>query len=633
MKKLLIGLLLLTSVVVYARDINVLVTGQTEGVITNKNLVQNSGFEKGLGNWTPSAGTLSVNTTLANVGSGKQSAKWITTAASQTLKSDLVAIPAGLYGQNGLAQVYLQTAATDFVLSVSDGTNTLASLTIVGAGASQFQAYQINFVYPSSNNIQLVLTSASAQTIYIDDAFLNSAINISNVSQAQFVGSLNYAAATNCQWSRSSATFGNFSADTDCATPTVTGSASAPATKIPGITFTALPPGRYKFKAIGSFFDGVDNSEECYYRFSDGTNNMQSNGIGAAVTVSPLVEGEIEYSTAQSNITIQIQARAGVSQACDIYAAREGFYITVERIPTASQQAVTPDTQAMSWTGYHDGNCQWTKNVASVSTFVEFDPDLTACTFSQRTNQNFGTVTSYTSGGNSLPGIVFTPTKTGQYLACANLGGISATGANTTAYAFQLQDGNGTVISTQGFNIGPSNQGYYRGGYPLCGIININSLASTTLRVRGAGASARIDLLAPDTNYPSIEWSIVDISQNLPAPVLVGSVTSNSSGAERIERAKIGRTAGACSITTQSGSWLSSATANGTGVCDLVINNSIFSAEPTCNVTMVDAANQVGDSCFISTATAPSATFLKIDCGNTVAHVNHPFEIVCMGPR
>lgn len=73
--------------------------------------------------------------------------------------------------------------------------------------------------------------------------------------------------ASGCNWTGSSATFASFAADTDCATPTVTGSVTAPATDIPGIVLASAPAGTYKITAV---FTGTSTTGNPSFRLSDG---------------------------------------------------------------------------------------------------------------------------------------------------------------------------------------------------------------------------------------------------------------------------------------------------------------------------------------------------------------------------
>jgi hypothetical protein len=114
------------------------------------------------------------------------------------------------------------------------------------------------------------------------------------------------------------------------------------------------------------------------------------------------------------------------------------------------------------------------------------------------------------------------------------------------------------------------------------------------------------------------------------APLLVGSVTSNTSGMERIERARFSNS-GTCAATSQSGSWLGTPTDPGTGQCGVVIASGIFSSTPSC----VCSAEDAGGSVFGCVVNPSSATLVTVTTENTTtgAATDRQFHIICMGPR
>jgi hypothetical protein len=90
---------------------------------------------------------------------------------------------------------------------------------------------------PSSGSLSLRLVSVASNEpeVTIDDCYLGLAegFNVGEVSQAELVGTLTYAVTTNCSWSTTSGSYANFSADTDCPTPTTTGSLEYVGSKLP----------------------------------------------------------------------------------------------------------------------------------------------------------------------------------------------------------------------------------------------------------------------------------------------------------------------------------------------------------------------------------------------------------------
>ena len=119
-------------------------------------------------------------------------------------------------------------------------------------------------------------------------------------------------------------------------------------------------------------------------------------------------------------------------------------------------------------------------------------------------------------------------------------------------------------------------------------------------------------------------------------PMLVGSVTSNSSGLERIERAKLNCDAGSA-ITSQSGSWVSSIGNIASGACAVVVASGIFSSTPTCTATLNQAIGTftAGTQVLPTSATAFSVGCTYLNNGSSTVNncTSSDFDVVCIGPR
>lgn len=111
------------------------------------------------------------------------------------------------------------------------------------------------------------------------------------------------------------------------------------------------------------------------------------------------------------------------------------------------------------------------------------------------------------------------------------------------------------------------------------------------------------------------------------APILVGSVTSGTPIAERIERAKINNS-GSCSVGSQSGTWISSINRPSGGICDITFASGYFSAAPACTCTSESGS---GYLCIISTTSTTSG--ISIETANTSGVIDANFDIICMGPK
>lgn len=119
--------------------------------------------------------------------------------------------------------------------------------------------------------------------------------------------------------------------------------------------------------------------------------------------------------------------------------------------------------------------------------------------------------------------------------------------------------------------------------------------------------------------------------ENQNAPLLVGSVTSAALGSERHERIRIANS-GTPTITSQSGSWVSSLTDNGTGDVTINIASGIFSDVPTCTCMVEYTA--LARFCYINTTTTPSTTAVRFQVANDAGSgEDRNIAITCTGPR
>jgi len=600
--------------------------------VTNRGLI-NPGAELGKVGWSVSTGSFSIDTT--NKSKGNASFAWNASAASQTFTSSAVTIPDGLKGQNGVLSCRIKAASgtATHTLAPYDGTNNLATAQTITSSTSMFQRTSVNFIFPTSGTIAARFTSAADEpSINIDECYLDLAegYNISQVSQATVVASARWAATTSCDWSTTSTSFSNFGADSDCPSPTVEGNASAPSTKIPGLTFATLPEGDYYIVAKGAFLK-YNLDQYVWFRFSDGTNATTEQQIyvsGAIYAISPNIVGRLKLTSPQSNVTLQIQAKVQTSVAAHIDVgpvAGSPLEITVYRFPLSSEiayQASAGGLEAGDIVATAASSCP-------VGTIAADGSDVSRSGYPRlfsKLGTTYGTGDGSTTFG--LPdyrGIFIRGVGTSSKLDYSAGGDVSSSALGTyTNDAFQghFHSGNGN---------GSNEFIYNRGGSGV-----LSALASGTVydRTTTPGGTASTDGTngTPRTSsetrpfYTSVTYCIRTVPAT-PAPVLVGSVTSNSAGAERIERASINDT-GTCSIVSQSGSWVSSATVNGTGRCDLVITG--FSSRPSCTCTVTNAGT-ASRTCHINgTPTSTSVSPYTLNAG-TASSEN--FDIICMGPR
>lgn len=150
-----------------------------------------------------------------------------------------------------------------------------------------------------------------------------------------------------------------------------------------------------------------------------------------------------------------------------------------------------------------------------------------------------------------------------------------------------------------------------------------------------ARSSKAVRLLARLTITPAASFAWTANSTEISnAPFARGDVQSNSSSGLRFETATIAITgASACSITNQSGKWITSVSASSTN-CTLTLEGGIFSSTPVCVATL-DASNPSSAiTTRILSSPAISTTTVAIQCltsGAAAATCN--IFVMCAGPR
>jgi hypothetical protein len=329
----------------------------SEGFYTLKNLLKDSGGETTGGAaspyWTASGGTsFNRTSTSTKVARGNYALLFDASAASQTVTATAVAIPEGMKGKNGVVSCVFKatTGTATHTLTADDGSgNNFVTPVTIASSTTSFQRTSVNFIFPTSGNVRLKITSAADEPeTAIDDCYLGLAegFNVMQVSQAQYVGSVSAPGTTSCSWSTTSTTFTNFSAVAACPVPTADGSVSAPATKILGVLIPNYAPGEYLIIANAAFTrSNVDQYP--FFRFSDGTNvttEQASYVSGASYIQGGNLIGRIRNTTPQANVTIQVQARVSVSTASAfIDATTYPTNISIYRFPLSTDQAFRAD--------------------------------------------------------------------------------------------------------------------------------------------------------------------------------------------------------------------------------------------------------------------------------------------------
>jgi uncharacterized membrane protein len=395
-----------------------------------------------------------------------------------------------------------------------------------------------------------------------------------------------------------STSFAAFGTQTGCVYTSAKGVATAPSTNIPGFKFASLPAGDYAVEYEGQI-QSANAAVVGFYQFTDGTNTAreiaQVNTNGGYLGV-PSTKQTISYSSPQSNVTLQMYGKSASSNI-NIYGttANPGTF-RLWYFPSSSQQAVS-------------------------SAQADYSGATYALTASN--TQGFGTPTNASCthdrvGGNLLLNCKWTSGTVTASEARVNLpnGLISA---DTTRIPSLLALGS----LVQGSNAGTFAT--YVLIEPSVGYVSFGIQAASYSGLVKANAntfSASSNPLSFSVSIPIQGWS-----SNQRAPTLVGSVTSNATNAERIERAFVSATCSAspCTIASgNSGSWLTNITRTAAGTYSANFAAGVFSSAPSCMAWNHEANRYMISSGAPSTSAWAFQTSLNADSG---------FNLICMGSR
>ena len=490
-------------------------------------------------------------------------------SAAETLVYTATTINAndGLAGRNGVVSCAFRAASgtATHTITAYDGSNNIVTPQTITSSTTNWQRTSVNFPFPASGTVQLKIASVASNepVLYIDDCYMGLAenFNISQASQAQFVGGISSALTANCLWQTTSTSFAAFAADSDCPTPTVTGNASAPATKIPGITFSSLPPGVYTVVVTGAFIPDAALAAHLF-TISDGT-SLSGQGTATAGGSAGQIVGKFTYTAAQGSTTFQVQGlTSSGATASDIdnrtSSANTGvpFGIEVYRFPTTQETYYRPDiynwrvdasisganpslgTSAQaSYTGIEDGGLTLTNNTSTTGNV------LTAAIPCSSTNASSGTTCG---AGNESVGVSFTLPVAGDVRACVSFGTLFSTNGSGAANAFDTYE----IVETPNAAQTISQEGKDRpqlansyaastngglGAALVCGNFSFTSSGQKTLRLFYEqtitnAANISTNAIAADAGASNgqrdIHWVVWPITQNVVAPVLVQGVTA-----------------------------------------------------------------------------------------------------------
>jgi hypothetical protein len=164
----------------------------------------------------------------------------------------------------------------------------------------------------------------------------------------------------------------------------------------------------------------------------------------------------------------------------------------------------------------------------------------------------------------------------------------------------------------------------YGNAADFCGILNATSTAAQSVELE-ASTSAGTLVVGLGTADEEIRFRVRSLDQILPGPILVGSVSSSATNAEREERAEVSVTG---VVSNEGGDWVSSNCSLAASVFTCTLNSGIFSATPVCNATI--SGSTTGEI----TVTPASSTSVVVRTFTTAgAAGDRAFSLRCMGPK
>lgn len=562
------------------------------------NLLTNPGFENGIAGWTASGGaTKTANATAKGLGSAGYD--WDSNSAAQTLLSASITIPASYYGSNGQAFCRFKTVSgtATHTITVNDGTNDIVTAATIESSTSAFVLSGVTFPFPLSGTIRIKITSVNANEpeVYIDECYLGRNAQIAPVHQIT-----NWVSYTPTgTWTGVTYT-GKWRRVGDTLQAKV------------GITMAGAPSGGGTLYVTIPSGLTIDTTKQAG---SNGATTANVFGTGKTFNgASTVTNLSVSYGTTGANVAVVYEnnsaAALGAVTTTTPFTYASGMTVDIEfMVPISgwiSETAYRPDATGVVWTSY----TPTLKGGTNGSTF---------------TNQT--TTGMYRCDGDTLQMQVYTVfsgapgTGTGSFIWTLPSGFTADTAKMPTTNLVSLGSAKFLDSGTQ----------FY------VGTVTYNSAQSGGLSVAPQGAaSTEASATVPMTVASSDTISFianVPVTSDSPcskvrAPLLVGSVTSNSSGAERIERATVALCSSSpCTITSQSGTWLSSITRASAGNYTANFPAGMWITAPTCLCTTAG-----GPYTCVPNSTTTTTSNIQV-FNNTFTNADGEIRIMCMGPR
>lgn len=502
-----------------------------------RNYIKNSGMEKNSANITD-ADAIAARVTSPNL-EGVASLEIDAGASAEKVVFLADELQTGLLGRTCEASFTYYGDASLYKAYVQLGSTTVSSeQTLTNTGAN---AQSISLIFPCGSSQPSVHIEATGDgaAFQVDSVYLGQSLNIGSAAQSEVVFKAIGDSTTQSipdttptlvtNWTEIKDTYGEFASD----------------------VFTAKKYGEYQVICSlrwTSLSSGVYGQAQL---FKNGS-LIHLGADGSTVYSNPKVITIVEMA-AGDTLDCRAQQSSGGASNIDGSAFAQLFQIT--RIPTASEQVIRMDAPGVNWTAFTP-----TGSWVSGATYTGFY---------KCSNGNLQVI------GN----VAVTGTPTSAALTINLPSGFAINTAVTgtiTAAAYRQVPGSNASIIDAGTEI-------YNGwvSYNSSTAIQLTtSLVNATYPTNSAQVTQAVPFTFVNTDSIAYNYTVpvTDASPctKNPQPLIPGSVFSSSAGTERIERAVITPTsAGACTVNSQTGTWIASTTPNAVGDCSLNLTDTL----------------------------------------------------------
>lgn len=343
----------------------------------NKNRLENPGFEASTVNsgWNCSVTGTAVCTPTANTSTpieGKKSASYSCAGGASGGVCTIYQDVATSYRLQGLSSIVVDsdTASGVKVFSRVDATNS-QSVNVSTLDASLFKVPVI--LGATSTGVAVEITVAASQTIVVllDEAFVGAQDVKQDSDSSRIAGESYFAGTTGCQWSRTNATVGPFTATAACPGPTIIdgsmGSWQTTDSDLPRQTINNLPAGKYKATFTVPVF--MTTTVQGVVAINDGT-----------TTCEPIISEQSSAAASSQTISCVFNYTSSGNRVFEVYAGSNTSTINLLNVYTAPRGSTKFQLEYFG--------------SGSVYSSTNADTDWAACNFSTLAWQGLGTVTN-----------------------------------------------------------------------------------------------------------------------------------------------------------------------------------------------------------------------------------------------